>query len=155
MQRPLFGPQVTLTIEWQVDAFSNADSGDASQQQSIGIQGISAAQFLLKPFIIFGRQRPWEILRTKGKIFANNETGVEGMALDGQIIKQAAKAEQMLRGYGYAKVDPVRITNGTSQAYEDRDGVARGGGRSETRYEDSRGSDGTRIDSFSPWKAAA
>ena len=96
MQCPLFGPQVTLTIEWQVDAFSNADSGDASQQQSIGIQGISAAQFLLKPFIIFRRQRPWEILRTNGKIFANNETGMEGMALDGQIIKQAAKAEQML-----------------------------------------------------------
>ena len=33
MQCPLFGPQVTLTIEWQVDAFSNADSGDASQQE--------------------------------------------------------------------------------------------------------------------------
>ena len=96
MQCPLFWPHVTLTIEWQVNAFSNADSGDASQQQSIGIQGISAAQFLLKPFIIFGRQGPWEILRTDGKIFANDETGAEGMALDGQIIEQAAKAEQVL-----------------------------------------------------------
>src|SRR5260370_10256691 len=96
MQCPLFGPQVTLTIEWQVDAFSNADSGDASQQESIGIQAIGAAQFLLQPFIIFRRQRPGEILWTNGKIFANNETGVEGMALDGQIIKQPAKAQQIL-----------------------------------------------------------
>ena len=37
MQCPLFGPYVTLTIEWQVDAFSNADSGDASQQEKHGI----------------------------------------------------------------------------------------------------------------------
>jgi hypothetical protein len=96
MQCPLFGPEVTLTIEWQVDAFSNADSGDASQQESIGIQVVGAAQFLLKPLIIFRRQRSGEILRTNGKIFANNETGVEKMALDGQIIEQAAKAEQML-----------------------------------------------------------
>jgi len=96
MQCPLFGPQVTLTIEWQVDPLSNADSGDASQQESIGIQGIGAAQFLLKPLIIFRRQRPGKILRTNGKIFADNETGAEEMTLDGQIIEQAAKAEQML-----------------------------------------------------------
>jgi hypothetical protein len=79
----LFGSEVPLTIEWQVDAFSNADAGDASQQERIGIEVVCAAQFLLKPFIIFRRQRPWEIFRTNREIFANNETRVDGVALEG------------------------------------------------------------------------
>jgi len=53
MQCPLFGPQMTLTIERQVDAFSNSDSSDASQQEGVGIEVVCSAQFLLKPFIIF------------------------------------------------------------------------------------------------------
>jgi hypothetical protein len=92
----LFGPEVTLTIEWQVDAFSNADAGDASQQERIGIEVVCAAQFLLKPFIIFRRQRPRKILWTDGEIVSNNKTRVDGMALKSQIIKQAPKTEQIL-----------------------------------------------------------
>jgi hypothetical protein len=84
---------VTLTIEWQVGAFSNADSGDASQQESVGIEVVRSSQFLLKSFIIFRRQRPWKILWTNGKIFSNNKTRVDGMALKSQIIKQAPKTE--------------------------------------------------------------
>src|SRR5580700_7894704 len=48
MRRPLSGPQMTLTIEWQLDAFSNADSSDTSQQESSGIEVVCSAQFLLK-----------------------------------------------------------------------------------------------------------
>jgi hypothetical protein len=79
-----------------VGAFSNADSSDASQQESIGIEVVCSAQFLLKPFIIFRRQRPWKILWTNGEIGMNNKTRVDGMALKGQIIKQAPKTEQIL-----------------------------------------------------------
>jgi hypothetical protein len=55
MRRPLSGPQMTLTIEWQLDAFSNADSSDTSQQESIGIEVVCSAQFLLKLEIRSGR----------------------------------------------------------------------------------------------------
>jgi hypothetical protein len=96
VQCPLFGPDVAQTIEWQVDALSNADPGAASQQESIGIQVVCAAQFLLESLIVFRRQRPGEILGANRKILADNETGLEGMALEGQIVKQAPKTEQML-----------------------------------------------------------
>jgi hypothetical protein len=92
----LFGPDVTQTIERQVDALSNADPGEASQQESIRIQVVGAAQFLLQSSIIFGRQRPGEILGTNRKIFADDETRLDGMALQGQILQQAPKTEQML-----------------------------------------------------------
>ena len=65
-------------------------------QESIGIQRIGAAQFHLKPFIIFRRQRPRKILWTNGEIVSNNKTRVDGMALKSQIIKQAPKTEQIL-----------------------------------------------------------
>ena len=107
MQCPLFGPQVTLTIEWQVDAFSNADSGDASQQESIGIEVVCSAQFLLKPFIVFRRQRPGEILRTNGKILANNETRMNGMALEERDRRAGREGRaDTLRGCGCSAADP-------------------------------------------------
>ena len=96
MQCPLLGPQMTLTIEWQVDAFSNADSSDASQQESIGIEVVCSAQFILKPFIIFWRQRPGEILGTNREIFADNQARLEAMALRGQVVEQTTKTEQAL-----------------------------------------------------------
>jgi hypothetical protein len=64
MQCPLFGPRMMFTIEWQVDVFPNSDSSDASQQESIRIEVVCSAQFLLKPFIIFRRLRPRKILWT-------------------------------------------------------------------------------------------
>jgi hypothetical protein len=37
LQRPLFRSELTQTVEWQVDAFSDdVDSGKASQQEGIG-----------------------------------------------------------------------------------------------------------------------
>jgi hypothetical protein len=72
---------VAPTIEWQANAFSNADSGEASQQESIGIQGVGAAQFLLESMIIFRRKRPGEISWESRKILAQNETGLRGDVL--------------------------------------------------------------------------
>src|SRR6516165_4954072 len=103
MQSPLFGPDVAETIQGQVDALSNADPGEASQQESIRIQVVGAAQFLLQSLIIFRRERPREILGTNRKIFTDNETGRKGMTLEGQIIKQAPKTEQMLLAGGVAQ----------------------------------------------------
>jgi len=53
--------------------------------------------------IVFRRQRPGEILGTNRKIFAENETGPEGMTLEGQIIQQAPKTKQMLFPGGVAQ----------------------------------------------------
>ncbi len=72
VQCPLLGSDMTQTIDWQVDAFSNPDSCDTGQQQGIGIQGVCTAQFLLKPSIVFRRQRPGQVLGTNGKIFADD-----------------------------------------------------------------------------------
>src|SRR6516225_5984485 len=115
MQSPLFGPDVAETIQGQVDALSNADPGEASQQESIRIQVVGAAQFLLKSLIIFRRQRPREILGTNRKIFTDNETGRKGMTLEGQIIKQAPKTEQMLLAGGVAQ-GRILITQPTEPA---------------------------------------
>jgi hypothetical protein len=87
VQCPLFGRDVTQTIDWQVDAFSNPDSRDTSQQEGIGIQAVGTAQFLLQSLIIFRRQRPGEILGTDRKIFADDEARLETMALGGQVVE--------------------------------------------------------------------
>jgi hypothetical protein len=86
-----------------VDTLSNADPGDASQQEGIGIKVVCPVQFLLESLIIFRRQRPGEILRANRKISLDNETGVEGMPLEGQISQQAPKTEQMLFAGGVAQ----------------------------------------------------
>jgi hypothetical protein len=92
----LFGSNVTQTVERQVDAFSDTDAGGASQQESIGIQIVCAAQFLLQSPIVFRRQGSGKILWTRRKVFADDETRLEGMALSGQIVEQSTKAEQTL-----------------------------------------------------------
>jgi hypothetical protein len=79
-----------------VDAFSNADSCETSQQESIGIKAVCPAQFLLKSSIIFRRQRSGEIFRTRRKVLAEDKTGLERMTLEGQVIEQPAKTEQAL-----------------------------------------------------------
>jgi len=53
--------------------------------------------------VIFGRQRPGKVLGTNRKIFVENETWPEGMALQGQIVQQAPKTEQMLFPGGVAE----------------------------------------------------
>jgi hypothetical protein len=103
VQCPLFGPDVAQTIKGQVDTLSNADPGEASQQEGIGIKVVCPVQFLLESLIIFRRQRPGEILGANRKISLDNETGVEGMPLEGQINQQAPKTEQMLFAGGVSQ----------------------------------------------------
>ena len=53
MQRPLFGFDVTRTVQCQVDAFSDTDTGDSHQEQRIGVHIVGTAQFRLKASIVF------------------------------------------------------------------------------------------------------
>jgi hypothetical protein len=96
VQCPLFGCYVTQTVDWQVDAFSDPDPRDASQQEGIGIQVVCTAQFLLQSLIVFRRQRPGKILRTNREIFADDKAWLEAMPLGSQVVEQAAKTEQAL-----------------------------------------------------------
>jgi hypothetical protein len=96
VQCPLFGPHVAKTIEREVDAFSNTDSCDTSQQERIGIKAVGPAQFLLKSPIIFRRQRSGKIFRTRRKVLAEDKAGLERMTLEGQVIEQPAKTKQAL-----------------------------------------------------------
>jgi hypothetical protein len=45
-----------------------------------------ASQFVLEPMIIFRGQGSGEVFREYGKIFGNNETGLELVALSCQIV---------------------------------------------------------------------
>jgi hypothetical protein len=96
VQCPLFGPDLPPTIERQVDAFANADSSDASQQESIGIQGVCAAQFLLESPIVFRRHGSGKILRACRKVLGEDKAWLDWMALEGQVIEQPAKTEKAL-----------------------------------------------------------
>jgi hypothetical protein len=64
---------------------------------------VGTMQFLLEPLIIFRRKGPGEILGANRKIPADNEIGLEGMALEGQILQQAPETEQMLFAGGVAQ----------------------------------------------------
>jgi hypothetical protein len=93
VQCPLLGPHLAKTIEREVDAFPNTDSGETSQQEGVGIKGVGPAQFLLKSSIIIRRQGSGEIFRTYGKVLAEDKTGREPMTLEGQVIQQPTKTE--------------------------------------------------------------
>ena len=92
----IFIADVSQTIEGQVNTFANADPGDPSQQESIGIQAVCTAQFVLESSIIFRRQGSGEILRTSRKVFADDKAESEGMTLDCQVVEQPAQTEQEL-----------------------------------------------------------
>ena len=79
-----------------MDAFSNSNTRDTSQQEGIGIQAVGTTQFFLQSLIVFRRQRPGEILGTNRKVFADDQARLEAMALGGQVIEQTAKTEQEL-----------------------------------------------------------
>jgi hypothetical protein len=54
MQRPLFGSDVPHTVQCQVDAFSDPDTGDSHQEQRIGVHIVGTTQFRLQASIVFG-----------------------------------------------------------------------------------------------------
>jgi hypothetical protein len=83
MQRPLFGSDVTHTVQRQVDAFSDTDTGDSHQEQRIGVHIVGTTQFRLQASIVFRRQRPGEIFGTNREVFADDEAGMDGVALGG------------------------------------------------------------------------
>src|SRR4051794_39422410 len=79
-----------------MDALSDANPGETSQQESIGIQAVGASQLFLESAVILRRQSSGQILWPYRKILALDETGLKLVAVSGQIIEQTTKAEQAL-----------------------------------------------------------
>jgi hypothetical protein len=90
-----------------VDAFPDANSGKASQQEGVRIQVIFAAEFVLKATVIIRGQRSGEKFRESWKIVADDQTGLEVVALIGQIVQQPAETKQTLSAR--------RVANGRMQ----------------------------------------
>jgi hypothetical protein len=92
MQGPLLVAYNTQTIHGEVDTLPDAQPGGTSEQQRLGAQVIAALEFFLEPQIIFGgkrsRQNEWQ----RWEVLAANESGLEGIAVVGKVVQQAAQA---------------------------------------------------------------
>ena len=51
------GNQALVVQQRQIEAFADADSGSAGEQERVGSQIISSAQFLLEELIVVGGER--------------------------------------------------------------------------------------------------
>ena len=100
MQRPLVHTDLPQTVQREIDALADADSGGASEQQCIGRQVVGAAQFLLQQLIVLGRKRSWQVPGLRRKVVATDEVGRKAMAIGGQIVQQPAETDQKV-GAGF------------------------------------------------------
>jgi hypothetical protein len=58
MQGPLAGSDLVQTVQGQIEALADADSGGAGEQQGVGRQIVGAAQFLLQELVVLWGKRP-------------------------------------------------------------------------------------------------
>ena len=96
MQRPLVRTDLPQAVQRQIDTLADADSSGASEQQRMGRQVVSAAQFLLEKLIVLRRQRSGQIFWLRGKVLATNQAGLDGMSVGGQVLQQTAEVEQAM-----------------------------------------------------------
>ena len=61
LQGPLVHTDLPQTVQREIDTLADADSGGASEQQRIGGQVVSPAQFLLQLLIVMERKRSWQV----------------------------------------------------------------------------------------------
>jgi len=95
VQRPSVLSEGPETVQREINAFSNADPGGAGEQQGIRRQVIQAAEFLLQPLILFWGKRSGKILRLRWEILWEDQPGLKGMAVVGEVQEQAPEAKQI------------------------------------------------------------
>jgi hypothetical protein len=81
MKRPLFGSHLPQAVQWEVNAFAKADSGGADEQESVRVEIISSAQFLLQELILLWGKRSGKIAGLWREIFRTNEIGLKEVAV--------------------------------------------------------------------------
>jgi hypothetical protein len=83
------------TVQREIHTLPDADACKAGEQEGIGKQVVSPAEFLLQLLILFKRERPGEILISRWEVLAANQIRLERVALGRQIFQQTAEAEQV------------------------------------------------------------
>jgi len=96
MERPLFSSYLPQAVQRQVDAFAAADPGGADEQECIRVEIIGSEQLLLQEMIVLRGKRFGKIVRWWREVFSTNEIVLNGVAVGGKIIQQAAKTNEVI-----------------------------------------------------------
>ena len=83
---PLIRFHLPQAIERQINAFSDADSCGAREQERIRSQVIGSAQFLLQELVLLQRKGFGKIAGRRRKVLRTNEVWRNGVAVGGQIL---------------------------------------------------------------------
>src|SRR5260370_8495988 len=94
MERLLFSSYLPQAVQRQVDAFAAADPGGADEQECIRVEIIGSEQLLLQEMIVLRGKRFGKIVRWWREVFSTNEIVLNGVAVGGKIIQQAAKTNE-------------------------------------------------------------
>jgi hypothetical protein len=87
--------QRTETVQGEVDAFSETDSGETDKQQRVGVQVVSSPEFLLQQLIVLWGERSGKIMLPGRKIPGEDQSRWQAMAVVGHFVKQAAELDQI------------------------------------------------------------
>src|ERR1039458_3187993 len=96
MQCPLIRPDLTQTVQREIDGLADADSSGASEQERIGRQVIGAAQLVAQQFVVLWRERSGQILGLRRELLAADQVRLDGVAMGSKIVEQAAQAQQVV-----------------------------------------------------------
>jgi|SRR5580700_962100 hypothetical protein len=96
MQDPLLVAYRAQAIQREIDTLADAHPGGPREQQGLGAQVIAALEFFLEPLVFFGGKRSRQNLWQRREVLATNESGLEGMAVVGAVVQQAAQAKEVI-----------------------------------------------------------
>jgi hypothetical protein len=78
--------QRTETVQGEVDAFSETDSGETYKQQRVGVQVVGSPEFLLQQLIVLWGERSGKIMLPGRKIPGEDQSRWQGMAVVGHFV---------------------------------------------------------------------
>src|SRR5258708_12079595 len=90
MQCPLVRPDLSKTVQREIDALTDTDSRGASEQERIGRQVIGPAEFVAGKLIVLWRGRSGQVLGPWREVLATAEGRLDGIAVGGSHIPQTA-----------------------------------------------------------------
>jgi hypothetical protein len=91
----LLRSQLGQAVQRQREAFAQAHTGEAGEQEGVGKEVVGPAEFLLQLLILVGVQRPGEIVWLRREVLPMNQTRLEGVTVGSQIIPQTAPAKEV------------------------------------------------------------
>ena len=144
MQGPLVWAQVPQAVQGQIEAFADADSSGAGEQERIGSQIVGSSQFLLQELILLQREGTGQIVRLGREILTTNEVGGKGVAVGGQILQQSPEKNEVFNATYVAQgrlffAQPTEPTEEMRIAAELREPANLRKGRTEIGKEAPRG----------------